>query len=328
MDHKGPPPSPPLCLCLHWSVLSKELTDTLTTRSPPLAENSTTSTRAPPWFSLAKGGSRQWFCTFNALRFEKGFGVPLIKKHVANHSVIFHSKDTWPLQILKGCISHMQTFSKQSPVPQPALRRHTAGSKTKLSSCRSGAVSGPREGQPSAGLLPIQGQSQQGSSFGLGNTVLEYSINCSSPEGGNVIGVQDFITVTNNLLFFNFTIICKCGLTPAANIACRGGTRWHRNCSPRPTLLFLLTTCCLYLQELVIMFLPLPHLSPTHAHTHVHIHTCTLTRAHTHVHTHMCIHTHNFVISHTRPRARHGAHPQMTQRSWLHLHVQVTGKTT
>lgn len=101
--------------------------------------------------------------------------------------------------------------------------------------------------------------------------------------------VWNFIAVTESLLFFNFIFTSKCGRMASATVTATG-TWWRRNRSPRLALLVFFTTSHPYLWEAVVMFLPLPYLSPTHC---------------------MCVCVH--IISHVRLRARHGAHSQTTQ---------------
>ena len=79
----------------------------------------------------------------------------------------------------------------------------------------------------------------------------------------SMCGVWNFIAVTESLLFFNFIFTSKCGRMASATVTATG-TWWRRNRSPRLALLVFFTTSHPYLWEAVVMFLPLPYLSPTH----------------------------------------------------------------
>lgn len=80
------------------------------------------------------------------------------------------------------------------------------------------------------------------------------------------------------------------------------GTWWLRNCSPWLALLVFFTTSHPSLREAVVTFLPLRSLSPTRC-------ACVCV----YLHAYVCVCLHNFIISHSRLRARHGAHSQTTQ---------------
>lgn len=105
--------------------------------------------------------------------------------------------------------------------------------------------------------------------------MLECNTIFPSPQGRSIIGVWDFIALTTNL-FFSFIFTCKWGMMPPAALTLPQRNSVAQDGSCRPAPLFSHITCCLYLQEAVIMLLRLPTLSPTQAyapmHTHVHPH--------------------------------------------------------
>ena len=215
-------------------------------------------------------------------------------------------------EMVKGFASHIQNFSKQ---PSPYLSSSDMKQNPRLSCPQLQRLQ--RDSCPEWSLLfkVVQDHSpHKGSSFSMLHSQGEPALGAGkhrargqhhfSQSWRSLRGVRNFIAVTKSLLFFNFIFTSRWGTRllqwwlplglGGSGIAVLGLHSWFFITS-HPSL-----------RESVVTFLPLRYLSPTRcACVCVYLHACVCVC--------VCVCLHNFITSHSRRRARHGAHSQTTQ---------------